>query len=795
MIFPSESDKRPVVQHPEALPMTMEEVQARGWESVDIVFITGDAYVDHPSFATGLLARVLEAHGFRIAVLSQPDWHSAEPFRQFGPPRLGFCISAGNMDSMINHYTANKKIRNEDAYSPDGVIGRRPDRATLAYCQRAKEAFNGIPIITGGVESSLRRLAHYDYWSEKVRRSILMDSKANLLSYGMGESSLLEIFRRLDAGEPIQKIRNTRGTVYRLGMLEDLPEESATVVHLPSYEEVAESPEKFAEMTRLIWQNLNPFNAATLVQEHGEEAVVVNPPSLPLTQEEMDWIYQLPFTRLPHPFYGNKKIPAFEMIQNSVTIHRGCFGGCSFCSIVAHQGKFIQSRSESSIIQEIRKIADMPNFSGTISDLGAPTANMYRLGCTNEEAQKACRRPSCLFPGICSNLNTDHKPVIELMKKVRDQDGIRNVFIASGVRTDLAQQSPEYIHELIRYHIGGHLKTAPEHVDDKVLELMQKPSIENYENFCGLFDHLVHENKKELYLVPYLIAGFPGCDIKAMVGVAEYLKEYNIRPEQVQDFIPTPFSIATCMYYTGIHPLTGEKVYVAKGLRERRLQRALLFYYNPEYYHDVKSALREAEREDLIGNGPACLIPPYPPKATSLRQTSRIKRLKRKAEQEKERIKQTLQNSSSRQDDRFSYSGHEGRFNHRDNRGYRGSARTEGSRSGYGSRVDVGNYSDNIPVSRRSEKSFRKQAEERTDRTSFETGPGNKPDPGRFQSRERYSGNRKERNNPQLQENNWEYSQNSGLDDYRRSGFRNRNGLKKYPDSNRSSQSGDFDRT
>ena len=629
------AEEKRTIPRPEPLPMTAGEVKERGWSEVDFVFVTGDAYVDHPSFAAALLARLLEAEGFRIAMLPQPNWQNADPWRTFGRPRLGFLVSAGNMDSMINHYTANRKIRNDDAYSPDGKIGLRPDRATLSYCQRAREAYPGINIIAGGVEASLRRFAHYDYWSDKVKRSILMDSKAGMLSYGMGETALPEIARRLDAGETLASIRDLRGTVYRIGKTEDLPEETETLVHLPSFEEVQESKKLFAEMARVTYLNLNPYNAKVLVQEHGEEAIVVNPPSLPLTEAEMDRIYALPFTRKPHPAYGGAKIPALEVVKDSVTILRGCFGGCAFCSITAHQGKFVQSRSEESILSEIKTLAASDSFDGTISDLGGPTANMYRMGCSNETARKNCRRPSCLHPEICENLQTDHRPLIDLYRKARAVNGIKNIYIASGVRTDLALQSPEYISELVKHHIGGILSTAPEHTDPEVLNLMQKPPIEVYEEFCQRFAETTEKCGKTQYLAPYLIAGLPGSDLKSMVEVAEYLKANGICPQQVQDFIPTPFELAGTMYHTGMNPLTGEKVYIAKGLRERRLQHALLMYYNTAYYHDVKSALKEANREDLIGNGPNCLIPPYPPKIDNLRRTSRVKRLKKETEAER----------------------------------------------------------------------------------------------------------------------------------------------------------------
>ena len=634
------------IPRPEPLPMTAEEVAARGWSEVDIVFVTGDAYVDHPSFAAGLLGRVLEADGFRVAILAQPDWHSCAAWRTFGRPRLGFCVGAGNMDSMINHYTANRKVRNEDAYSPNGEIGHRPDRATLAYCQRAREAYPGVPVITGGVESSLRRFAHYDYWSDKVKRSILMDAKASLLVYGMGELPLLEIFRRLDAGEAVSSLRDIRGTAYRIGKSEDLPAESETLAHLPSFEEVCGDPQNpaedrkskkfFAEMTKTIYENLNPYNAKTLVQEHGLEAVVVNPPSLPLSTEELDRIYALPFTRKAHPSYGSAPIPALDVVKHSVTILRGCFGGCAFCSITAHQGKIIQSRSEESVISELKELTKTDGWHGTVSDLGGPTANMYRLGCKNEEAKKRCRRTSCLHPAICPNLNTDHSSLLKLYRRAREVPGIKNIFIASGVRTDLALESPEYIDELVRYHVGGHLKTAPEHTDPAVLNLMHKPPIEVYEEFCDLFAAAARRQGKEIYLIPYLIAGLPGCDYRSMAEVAVYLKKNGIRPEQVQDFIPTPFEAAGAMYYTGLDIETGKPIHVPRGMRERRLQRALLMYYNRDFYYDVKAALKEAGREDLIGSGPDCLIPDHLSKAENLRQSSRVQRLKRKQRQERE---------------------------------------------------------------------------------------------------------------------------------------------------------------
>lgn len=603
------------------LPMTREDMEARGWDYVDVVFVTGDAYVDHPSFAMALLGRLMEAEGYRVAILSQPDWHSCEPWRQFGRPRLCFAVSAGNMDSMVNHYTANRKVRNDDAYSPGGRIGLRPDRATLAYCQRAREAFKGVPVIAGGVEASLRRIAHYDYWSDKVRRSILLDSKADLLIYGMGERPLLEVLRRLAAGESIKSIRDVRGTAYRLGASESPPEDA---VYLPSYEEVVADKMAFALMTKLAHLETNPYNARRLVQYHDREAVVINPPAFPLTEEEMDRIYGLPFQRRPHPRYGNEPIPAFEVVKHSIQIMRGCFGGCTFCSITAHEGRIIQSRSPESVIQEIEQLKKDPEFKGVITDIGGPTANMYRMNCSRPEVRAKCRRLSCIHPKICKLLDTSHGPLIELLKRVRQHPGVRKVYVASGIRMDLAQLSPAYMNHLVRHHVGGHLKVAPEHCDPDVLRLMKKPSIESFESFAKRFYELSRAAGKEQYLVPYFISGHPGCDLKAMIRLAEFLKRTGYRPQQVQDFMPTPFDIATCMYHTGIDPMTGENVYVPKGERERRLQRALLQFWKPENYFLVKEALQLAGRTDLIGSGPNCLIPSQPSKEAILfkRQTA-----------------------------------------------------------------------------------------------------------------------------------------------------------------------------
>ncbi|MCF0234506.1 MAG: DUF3362 domain-containing protein, partial [Thermoguttaceae bacterium] len=640
-------------------------------------------------------------------------------------PKLAFCISAGNMDSMLNHYTANRKVRNDDAYTPGGEIGRRPDRATLAYCQRAREAFPGVPILAGGVEASLRRIAHYDYWSDKVKRSIALDSKCDLLMYGMGERSILEIIRRLAAGEDVKSIRDVRGTVYRLGRLEDLPEESETLEYLPSFEEV-ESPREpseelqlivsaarkavanldpdalpaprtapdkkmgqalwrlsdnlrrltemtkeglpaerlepvrdatrrevgilakealpasirnsklfFTKMTRIAFANLNPYSAKTLVQEHGEEAIVVNPPAFPLSEAEMDAVYELPFTRKAHPSY-TKPIPALEVVRTSVQIHRGCYGGCTFCAITAHQGKFIQSRSEGSIVREIQRLVRDAGGEVVINDLSAPTANMYKTGGKNTDVCKNCARTSCLCPEVCPNLNVDHGDMLKLMRAARSVDGVKSVLIASGIRTDLANFSPEFIDELAARHVGGRLKTAPEHVHEDVLALMNKPPIEDYERFCEQFAAASEKAGKKQYLTPYLISGFPGCGVREAVCVAEFLKTNGIEPEQAQDFIPAPFQWATCMFYTQLNPANDEPVYVARGAKDRAMQRALIHYYDPAYYHDVKNALRAAHRMDLMGEEADSLIPKFIPKHLMIRRTGEVERLKRKTERERQ---------------------------------------------------------------------------------------------------------------------------------------------------------------
>ncbi len=593
------------------LPMSPEEVAARGWDQVDVVFITGDAYIDHPSFATAILGRVLEAAGFRVAVVAQPNWQNADDWRRFGRPRLFFAVSAGNMDSMINHYTANRKVRNDDAYSPGGRIGLRPDRATLAYCQRARQAYKGVPIIAGGVEASLRRLAHYDYWSDKVRRSILLDAKPDLVVFGMGEDIILEIARRLDAGDTVNDLRSLRGVAYAMGASETPPADSLT---LPSFEQVRDDKRAFAEATRLTHHETNPYNARRLLQWHDRQAVVVNPPRFPISEAAMDRLYALPYTRRPHPSY-REPIPAFDMIKDSVTIMRGCFGGCTFCSITAHQGRIIQSRSRDSVLQEVRDMTRDEEFKGIISDIGGPTANMYQMKCTKPEVEAVCRRQSCVHPKICKLLGTDHGPLIQLMKDARQTPGVKKVLVASGIRMDLARRSPEYMRELTQHHVGGLLKVAPEHTDSNVLNLMRKPSGDDFEKFSRQFEDESQRIGKKQHIVPYFIASHPGSDLNAMIDLALFLKRNGYRPDQVQDFIPAPMDVATAMFYTEIDPFTKKPVYIARHLRDRKLQRALMQYFKPENYFEVRRALQQAGRSDLIGGGCDCLIPSKPPPA------------------------------------------------------------------------------------------------------------------------------------------------------------------------------------
>ncbi|EPX59501.1 radical SAM domain protein [Cystobacter fuscus DSM 2262] len=608
------------------LPVTRADMKARGWEQLDIIIVTGDAYVDHPAFGPVLIARFLEGRGFKVGIITQPDWHSAEPFKELGKPRLFFGVAAGNLDSMLNRLTAQKKNRSEDQYSPGGRTNARPDRATIVYAQRCREAYPDVPIVLGGIEASLRRIAHYDYWSDKVRRAILFDAKADLLVFGMGERPIWEIADRLDRGERVEDLRDVRGTAYLINdetmkAHEADPARRAAdqkTVVLPSYEEVVADKEAFARMSRDFQMETNPGNGRPLAQRHGNRAVYFNPPALPLedgagrgdsASVAMDELYDLKFNRVPHPMY-REPIPAYETVKHSVVLMRGCFGGCTFCSITEHEGRVIQSRSAESVLREVRALRRMGDFRGTLTDLGGPTANMYKLKCKSEDIEKRCRKLSCVHPGVCENLDTDHGPLIDLMKQVRQEEGIKHVFIASGVRYDLAERSPEYVKELAAHHVGGQLSVAPEHVSKRVLEKMKKPGIESFERFQTMFACASEEAGKEQYDIPYFISGHPGSELKDMVELALWLKQNGKRPRQVQDFIPTPMSVATAMYYSGLDPLKMEPVYTARGLREKKLQKALLLYWNPEQWPLAREALIQAGREDLIGRGPHALVPP-----------------------------------------------------------------------------------------------------------------------------------------------------------------------------------------
>ncbi len=607
------------------LPTARADLDARGWSQLDVVIVSGDAYVDHPAFGPVLIARFLEGRGFKVGILAQPDWRSAEPFRTLGRPRLFFGVSAGNLDSMLNRLTAQKKNRSEDQYSPGGRTGCRPDRATVVYAQRCREAYPDVPIVLGGIEASLRRIAHYDYWSDTVRRSMLVDAKADLLVFGMGERPVWEVADRLHRGERIGQIRDVRGTAFLINDAQMRLHEAdparmvadrKTVV-LPSYEEVAADRRAFALMSRAFQMETNPGNARPLAQRHGQRGVYFNPPALPLEDGAgrgdgavaMDELYDLPFTRVPHPMY-TERIPGYDTVKHSLVLMRGCFGGCTFCSITEHEGRVIQNRSAESVLREIRALRRQGDFRGTITDLGGPTANMYRLACKSPAIESKCRRLSCVHPGVCENLRTDHGPLIDLMRRVRHEDGVKHVFIASGVRYDLAERSPEYVEELARHHVGGQLSVAPEHVSPRVLEKMKKPGIESYERFQQMFACASRDAGKEQYDIPYFISGHPGSTLEDMVELALWLKQNGRRPRQVQDFIPTPMAMATCMYHTGLDPFTMQPVYTATGLRAKKLQKALLLYWSPEQWPLAREALREAGRADLIGNGPEALVPP-----------------------------------------------------------------------------------------------------------------------------------------------------------------------------------------
>jgi uncharacterized radical SAM protein YgiQ len=568
-------------------------MQERGWDELDILFVNGDAYIDHPAFGAPLLARLLENLGFRVGIIAQPDWKNPQSLQSMGRPTLFAAISSGAMDSMVNHYTAARKIRSNDAYTPGGISGKRPNRAVIAYTAAIKGAFKGLPTVIGGIEASLRRLAHYDYWDDRVRRSILVDSKADLLLYGMAETAIAEVAQRMAGGAKISELTDIRGTAY---LTSTPPQEALT---LPTYEEVEKDGDAYNHAFKLAVEQDNPFCAQTLVQAHARRQVVINPPALPLSSAELDRIYDLPYTRHPHPDY-TLKIPAYAQIRHSITSHRGCFGGCAFCAITHHQGKFIQSRSQDSILSEVDKLCAQADFHGSISDVGGPTANMYGLKCNNPDAAAKCHRPSCLFPQICKNLETSDRPATQLLKSIRNRQKVKHVFVASGVRYDLLEHQQQYFDELIEHHISGLLKVAPESTVDRVTKVMRKPGAAVFTRFLDRYRKRNSELGLRQGIVPYLISGHPGCSLEDMLEVALYLKRHSLKVEQVQDFTPTPGSLSTCIYHSGKDPFTGQIIHVPRTAKEKRLQKALLLYHQPEMHNDIKEALRLCRREDLF---------------------------------------------------------------------------------------------------------------------------------------------------------------------------------------------------
>jgi len=661
------------------LPTTRAEMDLLGWDSCDVIVVTGDAYVDHPSFGMAIIGRLLESQGFRVGIIAQPDWSSADAFKALGQPNLYFGVAAGNMDSMINRYTADRRLRHDDAYTPGNVGGKRPDRATLHYTQRCKEAFKGVPVIIGGIEASLRRIAHYDYWSEKVRRSMLIDAKADMLIYGNAERPLVEVTHRMANGETLEQMQDIRGTAImvkqplvgwrgkdsttldapgtidaiinpyidttKMSSCEASKDASPnfvdakdavqtlsikpmaayepvkgqpwfkTYAKLPSYDVVKTDPVMYAHASRVMHHETNPGSARALYQEHGNKALWVNPPAMPLDTEEMDYVFAAPFARVPHPMYGDEKIPAYDMIRFSVNIMRGCFGGCSFCSITEHEGRIIQNRSEDSIIREVEDMRDkVPGFTGVVSDLGGPTANMYRLHCKDPKVEATCRLPSCVHPTICDYMGTDHKPLINLYRRARALPGIKKVLIASGLRYDLAIRDPEYVKELVTHHVGGYLKIAPEHTESEPLRHMLKPNMSSYNKFKRMFEKYSKEAGKEQYLIPYFISAHPGTRDVDMVNMAMWLKTNKFRLDQVQNFYPSPMCNATTMYYTEVNPLKkvtrdSERVSIPRGIRQRRLHKAILRYHDPKNWAQIREALVDMGMKNLIGKGPQCLVP------------------------------------------------------------------------------------------------------------------------------------------------------------------------------------------
>jgi uncharacterized radical SAM protein YgiQ len=600
------------------LPTTREEMDARRWTELDVLIVTGDAYVDHPAFGPILVARFLAGRGLRVGVVAQPRWADPGDIARMGRPRLFVGVSAGNLDSMLNKLTAQKKMRSEDNYSPGGRPNMRPNRATLVYSNLCRQAFPGLPVVIGGIEASLRRIAHYDYWSDSVRRSILLDSKADLLVFGMGELAAWEIARRLAAGETVGALTDVRGTAHvkkNRRAWEPIAAAASRYVTdgkpvvLPSYEDVVADKQAFAQMSRMLQYETNAHNARPLLQPHGDQAVYFNPPSLPLGEGEMDALYDLPFMRRPHWAYEDERVPAFETVKHSIVTMRGCFGGCTFCSITEHEGRIIQSRSADNVLREVRALTRMEGFRGTITDVGGPTANMYKMTCKDDATEHACRRLSCVHPGICENLVTDHGPLVDLLRRVREEKGVEHAFIASGVRYDLAARSPEFVRDLARYHTGGQVSVAPEHSNPEVLDKMKKPPIEHYERFAQAFCQASEDAGKEQFLVPYFITAHPGSTLKDTIELALYLKRKGMRPRQVQDFIPTPMAIATTMFYTGVDPLTMQPVPVVRDLREKKMLKSLLYYWDPEQQPLAREALRKAGRTDLIGSAQSCLVP------------------------------------------------------------------------------------------------------------------------------------------------------------------------------------------
>ncbi|MCA0200219.1 MAG: YgiQ family radical SAM protein [Proteobacteria bacterium] len=624
------------------LPMSREEMDVLGWDACDIIIVTGDAYVDHPSFGMAIIGRLLEAQGFRVGIISQPDWQNPDSFKKLGAPKLFWGITGGNMDSMVNRYTSDRRLRHNDSYTPGGEGGKRPDRSVIVYAQRCREAFKDVPIVLGGIESSLRRIAHYDYWSDKVRRSVLVDSKADILLYGNAERAVVEVAHRYAKGQKAADMDDVRGVAILKSAVPDgyveakaddieASDEGAkqtkdgekVVVRLPAFEQVEKDPELYARASRVLHRESNPGNARPLVQKHGERELWVTPPPIPISTPEMDGVYELPYARAPHPSYGDQKIPAWEMIRFSVTIMRGCFGGCSFCSITEHEGRVIQSRSEGSILQEIEKIRDKTEgFTGIISDIGGPTANMYRLACKDKAIETKCRKPSCVYPDVCPNLNTNHDSLIQLYRKARAIPGIKKVMVASGVRYDLAVKSPAYVKELVTHHVGGYLKIAPEHTEAGPLSKMMKPGIGAYDKFKQMFDQAAKAAGKEYFLIPYFIAAHPGTTDEDMMNLALWLKRNKYRADQVQTFLPSPMAISTAMYHSGKNPLkpvrrgASEQVDTIKGLKQRRLHKAFLRYHDAENWPLLRDALKRMGRADLIGPGKHQLIPSWQPAGT-----------------------------------------------------------------------------------------------------------------------------------------------------------------------------------